>query len=56
MTTIDRKAYAFVDWMSDVGGLAKSIGFLAAFFMFFAKFDNIEWHLVAKLFTRRDLA
>ena len=55
MISYDRTVYTFIDWLSDVGGLSRTLTIFVSGFLLVAEFNNLDWYLVSKLYTRQDL-
>ena len=55
MTSINRVVYSFVDWLSDLGGLSKTITSIVSVFFLMLKYNELDFYMVSKLYTRREV-
>ena len=55
LTIYNRKVYTLIDWFSDIGGLTSSCLVILKIMMLLIKYRDVEWYLVSKLYTAKEL-
>ena len=55
MTSINRVVYSFIDWLSDLGGLMKTMNAIFTVFFFMVKYNGLDFYMVSKLYSRSEV-